>query len=79
MDDRRRGDRGTGLFFVGGVVSVVLSPCHMASIPLIVSYVAGQEKGLYAKGAAFYAAAFTIGLREMPSGSFIKLPDGGLA
>jgi cytochrome c-type biogenesis protein len=48
--------------FLWGVASVVLSPCHMASIPLIVSYVAGQEKGLYARSAAFYAAAFTTGL-----------------
>jgi cytochrome c-type biogenesis protein len=48
--------------FLWGVASVVLSPCHMASIPLIVSYVAGQEKGLYARGAVFYAVAFTAGL-----------------
>jgi cytochrome c-type biogenesis protein len=34
----------------------------MASIPLIVSYVAGQEKGLHTRIAAIYAAAFTIGL-----------------
>lgn len=50
-----------GCFMWGGV-SVVLSPCHMASIPLIVSYVAGQEKSLKMKSAAFYAAAFTVGL-----------------
>ena len=48
--------------FLWGVVSVVLSPCHMASIPLIVSYVAGQEKGIQTRGAAFYAVAFTTGL-----------------
>ncbi|MBU4318127.1 MAG: sulfite exporter TauE/SafE family protein [Proteobacteria bacterium] len=48
--------------FLWGVVSVALSPCHMASIPLMVSYVAGQEKGLHAKSAAFYAVAFTFGL-----------------
>ena len=48
--------------FLWGMVSVVLSPCHMASIPLIVSYVAGQEKGLHTRSAALYAAAFTIGL-----------------
>lgn len=48
--------------FLWGVVSVALSPCHMASLPLIVSYVAGQEKGLHTKSAAFYAVAFTIGL-----------------
>jgi cytochrome c-type biogenesis protein len=48
--------------FSWGMVSVVLSPCHIASIPLIVSYVAGQEKGLYTRSASFYATAFTIGL-----------------
>lgn len=50
-----------GCFLWGGV-SVVLSPCHMASIPLIVSYVAGQEKGLHTRNAAIYTVAFTIGL-----------------
>lgn len=57
---------GVGIAALGcllwGVVSVILSPCHMASIPLIVSYVAGQEKGLRTRSAAFYAVAFTIGL-----------------
>lgn len=48
--------------FLWGVVSVALSPCHMASIPLIVSYVGGQEKGVHTRSAAFYAVAFTIGL-----------------
>jgi len=48
--------------FLWGVVSVALSPCHIVSIPLIVSYVAGQEKGLHTRSAAFYAVAFTIGL-----------------
>jgi len=48
--------------FLWGMVSVALSPCHMASIPLIVSYVAGQEKSMHSKSAACYAAAFTMGL-----------------
>jgi cytochrome c-type biogenesis protein len=48
--------------FLWGVISVALSPCHMASIPLIISYVAGQEKALKAGHAAFYAAVFTTGL-----------------
>jgi cytochrome c-type biogenesis protein len=48
--------------FLWGMVSVVFSPCHMASIPLIVSYVAGQEKGLETRSAVFYATAFTFGL-----------------
>ena len=29
--------------FLWGLVSVLFSPCHLASIPLIVGYVAGQE------------------------------------
>ena len=48
--------------FVWGIISVALSPCHMASIPLIVTYVAGQDKALNARHAAYYAAVFTIGL-----------------
>ncbi len=48
--------------FLWGMVSVVFSPCHLASIPLIVSYVAGQEKALNAKSAVHYSVAFTVGL-----------------
>ncbi|MBE0603079.1 MAG: sulfite exporter TauE/SafE family protein [Deltaproteobacteria bacterium] len=48
--------------FLWGMVSVALSPCHMASIPLIVGYVGGQEQGVKAKSAATYALAFTGGL-----------------
>ena len=48
--------------FLWGMISVVLSPCHLASIPLIVGYVAGQEKKIQPKGAAFYAIVFTVGL-----------------
>jgi cytochrome c-type biogenesis protein len=45
-----------------GMVSVALSPCHLASIPLIVTYVAGQERAVHPRQAAWYAAAFTVGL-----------------
>jgi cytochrome c-type biogenesis protein len=48
--------------FLWGVISVVFSPCHLASIPLIVSYVAGQEKAVKPKHAVHYALAFTAGL-----------------
>ncbi len=48
--------------FLWGMISVALSPCHMASIPLIVSYVAGQDRALDAKQAACYAGVFTVGL-----------------
>ena len=45
-----------------GMVSVALSPCHLASIPLIVTYVAGQERAVKPRLAASYAFAFTGGL-----------------
>lgn len=48
--------------FLWGMVSVLLSPCHMASIPLIMSYVAGQDKTLRPRHAVHYALAFTVGL-----------------
>jgi cytochrome c-type biogenesis protein len=48
--------------FLWGMVSVVLSPCHMASIPLMVAYVGGQNRTLQAREAARYAVAFTSGL-----------------
>ena len=48
--------------FLWGMVSVLFSPCHLASIPLIVAYVAGQETALNPKRASLYAGAFTGGL-----------------
>jgi cytochrome c-type biogenesis protein len=57
---------GLGLAAVGcflwGVVSVLFSPCHLASIPLIVGYVAGQDKLVEGRQAALYAGLFTFGL-----------------
>jgi len=48
--------------FLWGMVSVAFSPCHLASIPLMVSYVAGQDKALRARDAAWYAVVFSVGL-----------------
>lgn len=48
--------------FLWGMVSVALSPCHLASIPLIVTYVAGQGTAVRPRRAAWYAGAFTLGL-----------------
>jgi cytochrome c-type biogenesis protein len=48
--------------FLWGMISVLFSPCHLASIPLIVSYVAGQENLVNPRRACFYAGAFTMGL-----------------
>lgn len=44
-----------------GVLSVVLSPCHLASIPLIVGYISGQ--GPVSTGRAFgIASLFAVGI-----------------
>jgi len=48
--------------FLWGMISVVFSPCHLASIPLIVAYVGGQEKILKPREAGIYSVAFTSGL-----------------
>jgi len=48
--------------FAWGMVSVLFSPCHLASIPLIVGYVGGQQSILNGRQAAPYAVCFTIGL-----------------
>ena len=48
--------------FAWGVVSVLFSPCHMASIPLIIGYVGGQKSILEGKHAIPYAILFTLGL-----------------
>jgi cytochrome c-type biogenesis protein len=48
--------------FLWGMISVLLSPCHLASIPLIIAYVGGQQRALTPKQAGSYAVLFTLGL-----------------
>jgi cytochrome c-type biogenesis protein len=48
--------------FLWGVISVLLSPCHLASIPLIVAYVGGQQAILTARKAGLYSFVFSSGL-----------------
>lgn len=48
--------------FLWGMVSVLFSPCHLASIPLIVGYVAGQDRVIEGRQATMYALLFTSGL-----------------
>lgn len=50
-----------GAFF-WGMVSVLLSPCHMASIPLLIAYVAGQKMIPPPRQAAGYAILFALGI-----------------
>lgn len=46
---------------VWGVLSVVLSPCHLAGIPLLVAFVGGQPN-LTTRRAFFLSAAFGVGV-----------------
>ena len=47
--------------FAWGVASLLLSPCHLSSIPLVVGYVNGQQQATPARGAAI-ASLFSLGL-----------------
>ena len=47
--------------FLWGVISVLFSPCHLASIPLIVAYVGGQETLVTPRKAGLYSVVFTSG------------------
>lgn len=47
--------------FLWGVISVLFSPCHLASIPLIVAYVGGQETLVTPRKAGIYSIIFTSG------------------
>ena len=48
--------------FLWGMVSILFSPCHLASIPLIVAYVGGQQQTLEPREAVYYSGTFSIGL-----------------
>lgn len=48
--------------FLWGLVSVLFSPCHLASIPLMVGYVAGQGRLVEGREAVGYALLFSLGL-----------------
>ena len=48
--------------FLWGMVSVLMSPCHLASIPLIVGYVGGQKEPVQGHKAALFAVLFSAGL-----------------
>jgi len=48
--------------FLWGMISVLFSPCHLASIPLLVAYVGGQREILAPRQAVGYALFFSGGL-----------------
>lgn len=66
LDGLSRAVEGTPALALGaalawGVLSVLLSPCHLASIPLIVGFIAGQAD-MTARRAFVVAGAFGLGM-----------------
>ncbi|MHC4563556.1 MAG: cytochrome c biogenesis CcdA family protein [Planctomycetota bacterium] len=50
-----------GAAFAWGVLSVLLSPCHLASIPLIVGFIDGQGR-ISARRALLISTLFSVGI-----------------
>ncbi|MBI5388355.1 MAG: cytochrome C biogenesis protein [Verrucomicrobia bacterium] len=50
-----------GASVVWGILSIVLSPCHLASIPLIVGFISGQGQ-VTARRACWTAMLFSVGI-----------------
>jgi cytochrome c-type biogenesis protein len=48
--------------FLWGMLSVVLSPCHLSSIPLVVAYMSGGEELPSGKRAVVLSASFALGI-----------------
>lgn len=50
-----------GAAFVWGILSILLSPCHLSSIPLIVGFI-GEQPNLTTRRAFSISAAFAVGI-----------------
>ena len=50
-----------GASFVWGILSIILSPCHLASIPLIVGFISGQGRVSPARASGI-ATLFAVGI-----------------
>jgi len=48
--------------FLWGVLSVVLSPCHLSSIPLVVAYMSGGDALPTGRRAVVLSASFALGI-----------------
>jgi len=47
--------------FAWGILSIILSPCHLASLPLIIGFISGQGK-ISVKRAFVISSAFAVGI-----------------
>jgi cytochrome c-type biogenesis protein len=50
-----------GASFIWGILSIILSPCHLASIPLIVGFISGQGRVSPARASGI-ATLFAVGI-----------------
>jgi cytochrome c-type biogenesis protein len=50
-----------GASFIWGILSILLSPCHLSSIPLIVGFI-GSQGNIKTKRAFFLALLFSLGI-----------------
>ena len=50
-----------GASFAWGILSIILSPCHLASLPLIIGFISGQGK-ISVKRAFVISTAFAVGI-----------------
>lgn len=50
-----------GAAFLWGVLSIVLSPCHLASIPLVIAYIGRQERSSERR-ALLLSVVFAVGI-----------------
>ncbi len=50
-----------GASFLWGILSIILSPCHLTSIPLIIGYLSNQKE-LSAKKAFHLSIVFSVGI-----------------
>ena len=48
--------------FAWGMLSLILSPCHLTSIPLIVGFISGQDTPVATRRAFWLSLLFTLGL-----------------
>jgi cytochrome c-type biogenesis protein len=48
--------------FVWGLLSVVLSPCHLSSIPLVVAYMSGGDEMPTGRRAVLLSGSFALGI-----------------
>jgi cytochrome c-type biogenesis protein len=64
--------------FIWGILSILLSPCHLASIPLIIGYIDEQGR-ISIKRAFWISVLFALGILDCTFSMFFRCPGQDLA